>query len=311
MRLLALGAVGLLAACANPPNSGRSGFGEVVEVCEGNNCRLQPRAVVNPDLVSDAWQRRQEDPDAYRGESVAALREAAAAGDARAAHKLGQAMEFGPRNLPAAARAYQQAADAGLPFAQFRLATLAERGVVPGGRNRALELYLAAARGGVAQAAHNAAVMIQREQPGEALRLYTFAAENGVPEAQYNLALMSFRGAGIPRDPFGGVTWMRRAAQNGYLPAQRAAGRLYMTGLEEMGQDLNEARTWLSAAASRGDAESRRLLPRVERAAAAEAAQRTAFEREFALQREETRALWGAAALAAVLTPPPVVVVGW
>lgn len=53
---------------------------------------------------------------------------------------------------------------------------------------------------------------------------------------------------------------MRDAAERGNLNAQKALGRAYLTGLEEMGSDPGEAQRWLSAAASRGDKESAKLL---------------------------------------------------
>lgn len=281
----------------------------MVEVCDDRGCRMQPREAVTARLAGDAHARRQLDPEAYRGEPVAALREAAAAGDARAAHRLGQALEA-RGDLAGAARAYAPAAEAGLPFAAFRLAQLVQRGAAPGGPPRARELTEVAAAGGVAQAAHNMGALAQRARnPAEAARWFSTAAENGVPESQHALALMLFQGDGVPRDPFGGVTWMRRAAQNGHAPAQMAMGRLGLTGLEEMGQDLNEAQTWLTAAAGQGDREAARLLPQVEAARAAQAQARLAFQRQLVLQREQTRALFGAVILAQLLAPPPVVIV--
>jgi TPR repeat protein len=290
----------LLAAsgCAEP---GRSGFGPMVEVCDAQGCRLQPSAAGSPDLARDGVGRRQENPCVFRGESLAALREAAAAGDALATCRLGDAQERGAGGLApspaAAARSFEAAAQAGQPFAQFRLAQLTGRGAAPGGRGRAMDLMRAAAEGGVgeAQLALGLAALNGRgvaRDPTEAARWLTLAAENGLPEAQYALARLLFSGAGVPREPFAAVRWMRQAAQNGYLPAQRAAGRLFMTGLEEMGADLNEAQTWLSAAAAQGDAEARRWLREVEAARAAEAAQRRAFEQQLALQAEQTRAFW-------------------
>ena len=81
-----------------------------------------------------------------------------------------------------------------------------------------------------------------------------------------------------------------------------------MTGLEEMGQDLQEARTWLALAAGRGDAEARRWLAQVE---AAERAER-AIQQRLALLAAETAAMWASVALAIALAPPPpVVVVTW
>lgn len=62
------------------------------------------------------------------------------------------------------------------------------------------------------------------------------------------------------------LKWTRQAAADGRLPAQRSVDQLHLTDLDTMGQDLQEARTWLGIAASRGDRESRRLLPEVDRA---------------------------------------------
>jgi TPR repeat protein len=58
---------------------------------------------------------------------------------------------------------------------------------------------------------------------------------------------------------------MRSAADRGHLEAQKALGRLYLTGLEEMGPDFREAEKWLSMAATAGDAESEKLLAEASR----------------------------------------------
>lgn len=86
------------------------------------------------------------------------------------------------------------------------------------------------------------------------------------PRAAYDLGLRYFRGDGVPQDSYQALVWMRKAAERGDLDAQKALGRFYLTGLEEMGSDPREAEKWLSIAASRGDQESKKLL--VEAAAA-------------------------------------------
>lgn len=78
--------------------------------------------------------------------------------------------------------------------------------------------------------------------------------------AAYDLGLRFFRGDGIPRDSYQALIWMRKAADGGDLDAQKALGRLYLTGLEEMGSDPREAEKWLTIAAGRGDKESEKLL---------------------------------------------------
>jgi len=112
------------------------------------------------------------------------------------------------------------------------------------------------------------------EDDGRMAALEAEAARN--PRAAYDLALRSFRGDGVRKDSYRALFWMRVAAEQGDLNAQKALGRLYLTGLEEMGSDPAEARTWLSLAAQQGDRESERLL------AEAEAARRS-DEQEYKL----------------------------
>lgn len=100
------------------------------------------------------------------------------------------------------------------------------------------------------------------------------AASND-PRAAYDLGLRYFRGDGIRQNSYEAVTWMRSAAERGDLEAQKALGRLYLTGLEEMGADPAEAEVWLGLAASRGDTESAELL---EQAQAAKATDRAYYE---------------------------------
>lgn len=80
------------------------------------------------------------------------------------------------------------------------------------------------------------------------------------PSAAYDLALRLFRGDGVRQDSYRSVQWMRDAAERGHFQAQKALGRLYLTGLAEMGSDPGEAEKWLSMTASRGDKEARTLL---------------------------------------------------
>lgn len=80
------------------------------------------------------------------------------------------------------------------------------------------------------------------------------------PRAAYDLGLRYFRGDGVRQDSYKALTWMRSAAERGHLEAQKALGRFYLTGLEEMGPDPREAEKWLSITASRGDKEAQTLL---------------------------------------------------
>lgn len=83
------------------------------------------------------------------------------------------------------------------------------------------------------------------------------------PRAAYDLSLRYFRGDGVPQNSYQAIQTMRDAAERDLLEAQKALGRLYLTGLEEMGSDLNEAHKWLSIAAGKGDKEASDLLKQV------------------------------------------------
>jgi uncharacterized protein len=84
-------------------------------------------------------------------------------------------------------------------------------------------------------------------------------AEND-PRAAYDLGLRLFRGDGVKQDSYRSIQWMRKAAENGNFNAQKALGRLYLTGLGELGSDPGEAEKWLTICASKGDKEAAQLL---------------------------------------------------
>lgn len=78
---------------------------------------------------------------------------------------------------------------------------------------------------------------------------------------------------------------MRKAAEGGDLQAQKALGRFYLFGLEEMGPDPREAEKWLLIASERGDKESGKLL------AQARAARQS--DQDYYRWQTEARALYG------------------
>lgn len=96
------------------------------------------------------------------------------------------------------------------------------------------------------------------EQQARIAALEAIARQN--PRAAYDLGLRYFRGDGVRQDSYQALQWMRDAAERGDLNAQKAVGRFYLTGLEEMGADYLEAEKWLHIAASRGDKEAAQLL---------------------------------------------------
>ncbi|MFM8330068.1 MAG: caspase family protein [Candidatus Methylumidiphilus sp.] len=98
----------------------------------------------------------------------------------------------------------------------------------------------------------------ERQENDRYAALESLAAQDS--RAAYDLALRYFRGDGVRQNPYQAIKWMRAAAERGELNAQMALGRLYLTGLAEMGADPGEAERWLSAAAAGGDREAPALL---------------------------------------------------
>ena len=109
------------------------------------------------------------------------------------------------------------------------------------------------------------------------------------PRAAFDLGLRYMRGDGIRRNSYQALQWMRDAAERGNRDAQSALGRLYLTGLEEMGADYNEAQKWLSMAAANGDSQARELL---EIAEARRAEERALYQYYQPWRARYTRPYW-------------------
>ncbi|MFT3666358.1 tetratricopeptide repeat protein [Piscinibacter sp.] len=92
------------------------------------------------------------------------------------------------------------------------------------------------------------------------------------PRAAFDLGMRFLRGDGVRQDSHQAIRWLRQAGERGELRAQAALGRIYLSGLQEMGSDPAEAERWLSIAAERGDKESARLLPEATQARKSEQA---------------------------------------
>lgn len=106
---------------------------------------------------------------------------------------------------------------------------------------------------------YNAQAALPDNDPGGKIAALEELAKND-PRAAYDLALRLFRGDGVKQDSYRSIKWMREAAENGNFNAQKALGRLYLTGLGEMGSDPGEAEKWLTICASKGDKEAAQLL---------------------------------------------------
>lgn len=102
------------------------------------------------------------------------------------------------------------------------------------------------------------------------------------PRAAYDLGLRLLRGDGVRRDGSRAIDWLREAGERGVRQAQSALGRLYLFGLQEMGEDPAEAEIWLTYAAAQGDKEAEKLLPKAREA-------RQQAQRDY--QQEQNRQL--------------------
>jgi len=110
-----------------------------------------------------------------------------------------------------------------------------------------------------------AAIYDWSEQDDEALALYRTSAEQGHPAGQFGLGEMYAKGEGVERDFDTAVEWFMMAAVGGHAQAQRVLANAYETG--ELGRDVDpaEALRWLLLAADNGDARSMSRLVEVYR----------------------------------------------
>jgi localization factor PodJL len=91
----------------------------------------------------------------------------------------------------------------------------------------------------------------QRDLSGAAI-LYRKAAEEGFVPAQYRLAAMYEKGVGIGRDTKAALDWYRRAADGGNVKAMHNMAVLYAEGAATGKPDYAQAAMWFKQAAEHG-----------------------------------------------------------
>ncbi len=124
-------------------------------------------------------------------------------------------------NLTEAAHWFERAASKGLAPAQFRYASMLEKG--QGVRKdliQARRLYLAAAAKGNAKAMHNLAVLYAegidgKPDYGTAVKWFQQAAQRGISDSQYNLGVLAARGLGTDKNFAEAYKWFALAAVRG------------------------------------------------------------------------------------------------
>jgi uncharacterized RDD family membrane protein YckC len=106
------------------------------------------------------------------------------------------------------------------------------------------------------------------------IHVWRKSAETGAPDAQYLLGLCYWWGSGVPYDEMEMVRWLRKAAEQGYAPAQSELGTLYYNAPRDLvfvgytransgcgiSQDCVEAVRWWRKAANHGYAPSQYSL---------------------------------------------------
>ena len=158
------------------------------------------------------------------------------------------------QDFAAAADLISQAAEKGLPAAQYRMAKLHERGIgVPRDFAEARTWTERAANGGNIKAMHDLAVFFADGEGGAqsyaaAAEWSKKAADFGVVDSQYNLALLYENGLGISPSQTEALYWYEIAAANGDASAPGNVTTLRdALPLDQAQQAQRRASTWVKA----------------------------------------------------------------
>uniref|UniRef100_UPI000AAD147B SEL1-like repeat protein n=1 Tax=Mesorhizobium sp. 1M-11 TaxID=1529006 RepID=UPI000AAD147B len=153
-----------------------------------------------------------------------ALRDAAAAGDAKALFEIGSryAEARGVKeDMVAAAKWYGEAAERGFAPAEYRIGNFYEKGIgVERDIAKSKEWYRRAAEKGNASAMHNLAVLFAMGADGAAdndaaTRWFSQAADLGVKDSQFNLGILAAKGAGMQQNLEESYKWFALVAKSG------------------------------------------------------------------------------------------------
>ncbi|MER9649148.1 peptidoglycan-binding protein [Mesorhizobium sp. M0199] len=158
------------------------------------------------------------------GVGPAALRDAAAGGDAKALFEIGSryAESRGVKeDMAAAAKWYEKAADLGFAPAEYRIGNFYEKGIgVARDIKKAKTWYQLAAEQGNASAMHNLAVLFAMAADGvtdneSAARWFQAAADLGVKDSQFNLGILAAKGVGMKQNLEESYKWFALVAKTG------------------------------------------------------------------------------------------------
>ncbi|GLS37525.1 peptidoglycan-binding protein [Mesorhizobium tianshanense] len=154
----------------------------------------------------------------------AALRDAAADGDAKALFEIGSryAESRGVKqDMAAAAKWYEKAAEFGFAPAEYRIGNFYEKGIgVARDVKKAKTWYQLAAEQGNASAMHNLAVLFAMAADGvtdneSAAHWFQAAADLGVKDSQFNLGILAAKGVGMKQNLEDSYKWFALVAKTG------------------------------------------------------------------------------------------------
>ncbi|PAQ08516.1 peptidoglycan-binding protein [Mesorhizobium temperatum] len=154
----------------------------------------------------------------------AALRDAAAGGDAKALFEIGSryAESRGVKqDMAAAAKWYEKSAELGFAPAEYRIGNFYEKGTgVARDVKKAKTWYQLAAEQGNASAMHNLAVLFAMAADGvtdneSAAHWFQAAADLGVKDSQFNLGILAAKGVGMKQNLEDSYKWFALVAKTG------------------------------------------------------------------------------------------------
>ncbi|CCV14748.1 peptidoglycan-binding protein [Mesorhizobium sp. STM 4661] len=154
----------------------------------------------------------------------AALRDAAAGGDAKALFEIGSryAESRGVKeDMAAAAKWYEKSAELGFAPAEYRIGNFYEKGVgVARDVKKSKTWYQLAAEQGNASAMHNLAVLFAMAADGvtdneSAAKWFQAAADLGVKDSQFNLGILAAKGVGMKQNLEESYKWFALVAKTG------------------------------------------------------------------------------------------------
>jgi localization factor PodJL len=154
----------------------------------------------------------------------AALRDAAANGDAKALFEVGSryAESRGVKeDMAAAAKWYEKSAELGFAPAEYRIGNFYEKGIgVARDIKKSKTWYQLAAEQGNASAMHNLAVLFAMAADGvtdneSAAHWFQEAADLGVKDSQFNLGILAAKGVGMKQNLEESYKWFALVAKTG------------------------------------------------------------------------------------------------